>query len=156
MTRTRETVLRHYAKVRAGIAFASFCALAPSVVACDPLPRPSVSPSTEPATATMASDSEVEARLYPPEGPGWRIGEVLVKNAKLVFRDGEAPLVLRMMRSQPGVGETTVEGADDPIEVTVTWRDKSEKSVTTTTVYRLTTSPNAKQGEAVSIEASAR
>jgi hypothetical protein len=152
MTRTRESVLRHYAKVRAGIAFASVCALAPSVVACDPLPKPIVAPSTEPPTAVMASDTEVEARLYPPKGD-WRIGEVEVKNAKLLSRDGESPLVLRMARSQPGVGETTVEGADEPIQITVTWRDKATKDVQATTVFKLTTSPNAKQGESVPVAA---
>src|SRR5689334_7365331 len=101
MTRTRESVLRHYARVRAGVAIASALALAPSVVACDPAPRPAVVPSIEPATAVMASDTEVEARLYPPKG-AWRVGAVEVKNAKLSSRDGESPLVLRMARSQPG------------------------------------------------------
>lgn len=153
MTRTREKVVRHYAKVRAGLAIVSAFALAPSVVACDPLPKPSVSRSSEPATAAMASDTEVEARLYPPKGSDWRIGEVEVKNAKLVSREGESPLVLRLVRSQPGVGETTVEGADEPIEVTVTWRDKSSKSVEATAVFKLKTSPNAKQGEGVSVDA---
>jgi hypothetical protein len=154
MTRTRESVLKHYANVRAGVVLASACALAPSVVACDPMPRPAVSQSTEPATAVMASDTEVEARLYPPKGPGWRLGEVQVKNAKLASRDGASPLVLRMVRSQPGLGETTVEGADEPIEITVTWRDKSVTSVETTAIFKLTTSPNAKQGEAVPVDAS--
>jgi hypothetical protein len=152
MTRMREKVVRHYAKVRAGIAFASVCALAPSVVACEPRPLPSVSQSSEPATAAMASDTEVEARLYPPKGSDWRIGEVLVKNAKLLSRDGESPLVLRMARSQPGMGETTVEGADEPIEVTVTWVDKANKSAKATAVFKLTTSPTAKQGENVPVD----
>lgn len=150
MTRTRESVLRHYAKVRAGIAFASACALAPSVVACDPMPRPATAPAIQPATAVMASDSEVEARLHPPAGE-WRVGEVRVKNAKLVSRDGESPLVLRMVRSQPGFGETTVEGADEPIEVTVIWRERSGKGDDATSVYKVVTSPNAKQGETVPV-----
>jgi hypothetical protein len=142
--------MRHYAKLRAGLAFASACALAPSVVACDPLPKPIVVPSTEPPTAVMASDTEVEAHLYPPKGD-WRIGGVEVKNAKLVSRDGESPLILRLVRSQPGVGETTVEGAGEPIEITVTWRDKATKGAETTTAFKVATSPNAKQGETVPV-----
>ncbi len=149
MTRTRDSVLRHYATVRTGIALASVCALTPSVVACDPMPRPHVAPSTEPATAVMASDSEVEARMYPPRGE-WHVGEVRVKNARVTSRDGESPLVLRLLRSQPGFGETTVEGADEPIEVTVTWRDKTGYAEAVS-VYKVATSPNAKQGETVPI-----
>jgi hypothetical protein len=149
MTRTREKVVRHYARLRTGIAIAGAFAMAPSVVACDPAPRPAVAPSSEPASAVMASDTEVEARLYPPKGD-WRIGGVEVKNAKLTSREGESPLVLRMTRSQPGLGETTVEGADEPIEITVTWRDKATKEEATT-VFKLATSPNAKQGETVPV-----
>lgn len=150
MTRTREKVVRHYARLRTGVAIASAFAMSPSVVACDPAPRPAVAPSIEPATAVMASDTEVEARLYPPKGD-WRVGGVQVKNAKLTSRDGESPLVLRMARSQPGLGETTVEGADEPIEITVTWRDKTTKGVEATSVFSVVTSPNAKQGETVPV-----
>lgn len=151
MTRTREKVVRHYARLRTGIAIAGAFSLAPSVVACDPAPRPAVAPASEPATAVMSSDTEVEARLYPPKGSDWRIGEVEVKNAKLLSRDGESPLVLRMVRSQPGMGETTVEGADEPIEVTVTWVDKANKSAKATALFKLTTSPTAKRGENVPV-----
>lgn len=156
MTRARDRIVRHHPTIRTGLALACACAIVSSLLACDPLPsptNPALAASARPATAIMATDTEVEARLYPPSGENWRLGEVEVKNAKAVARDGDSPLLVRLVRSEPNVGETTVEGADEPIEVTVTWVDKKDKSVKATAVFKLSTSPNAKRGESVTVSA---
>lgn len=86
----------------------------------------------------------VVGRLMPPAGD-WDVNEVQVENAKLVSRDGDSPLVLRFQRSVPKMGETTVEGADEPIEVTVTYIDKKTRNKGSL-VFKIAAAPDAKAG----------
>jgi hypothetical protein len=102
------------------------CALAPAAPGCGSTPANVLSPSAEPSTASAEAEGVIAARLMPPRGD-WAPNEVEVENAKLVSRDGDSPLQLRFQRSQPKMGETTVEGADEPIRVTVTYVEKKTR-----------------------------
>lgn len=110
---------------------------------------PPLTPSSEPSTATAEDEGVISAKLIPPQGD-WKVSEVAVKNAKMISRDGDAPLVLRFERSKPKMGETTVEGADEPIEVTVIYMDKKTREKGQL-VYKIAPAPDAKPGESISV-----
>ncbi len=110
---------------------------------------PPLTPSSEPSTATAEDEGVISAKLMPPQGD-WKVSEVEVKNAKMISRDGDAPLVLRFERSKPKMGETTVEGADEPIEVTVVYMDKKTRD-NGQLVYKIAPAPDAKPGESISV-----
>lgn len=99
--------------------------LAPVALGCGP-GIPALQPSAEASTASSDEEGVVSVRLTPPDGD-WVPNEVSVENAKLVSRDGDAPLQLSVQRSKPKQGETTVEGADEPIRITVTYISKKTK-----------------------------
>lgn len=117
--------------------------------ACGGAAAPPLTPSSEPSTATAEDEGVISAKLMPPQGD-WKVSEVEVKNAKMVSRDGDAPLVLRFERSKPKMGETTVEGADEPIEVTVVYSDKKTREKGQL-VYKIAPAPDAKPGESISV-----
>ncbi|NUP11290.1 MAG: hypothetical protein HOW73_35030 [Polyangiaceae bacterium] len=96
---------------------------APTIAGCASEPKAALTASSEPSTAVLGPDSVIQVRLMPPQGE-WVVKEVEIENAKLVSRDGDAPLQLSIRRSEPKQGETTVEGADEPAAITVTYGDK--------------------------------
>lgn len=117
--------------------------------ACGGSSAPPLTPSSEASTATAEDEGVISAKLMPPQGE-WKVSEVEVKNAKMLSRDGDSPLVLRFERSKPKMGETTVEGADEPIEVTVVYTDTKTREKGQL-VYKIAPAPDAKPGESISV-----
>jgi hypothetical protein len=124
------------------------CACALTLLACGPSGR-ALQPAGEPSTASAEEEGIVSAKLSGP-GDGWKLTEVEVENAKLVSRDGDAPLALRFERSKPKQGETTVEGADEPIRVTITYVDR-KSGEQGRIVYLIDAAPDAKPGQNIPV-----
>jgi hypothetical protein len=121
---------------------------APSIVGCSSEPKVALQASTEPSTAVMGPDEIIRATLQPPQGE-WKMKEVEVVNAQLVSRDGDAPVEISMRRSKPKQGETTVEGADEPAEVTVTYADP--KGQRAKVIYRVAVPTKTDEGTSVPV-----
>ena len=124
-------------------------AVAPGLIACGPPANPPVQPSADPPTAAIGADGEIEAKLLAPQGE-WRLEGVEVDGARLISRDGDMVLQLRMKRSEPKLGETTVEGAGEPIVITVTYVDK-KSGARERAVFRLAVPEKAEQGATVPV-----
>lgn len=140
-------------KLKSAAAFALCFAFAPGLVACDPLPPPPpASPSTEASTAAVGEDGIVTVILQPPKGEWARKG-VSVDNAKIVDKSiGAAHLELQLERSKPKEGETTVEGANEPIVVTIQYALKGGDGSVRKVTYTIPAFADTKPGAAVQVD----
>ena len=118
MTRPRDRVRQHLSRLRGATLIVATVSTLPSVVACDPAPRPYIVPSADRSSAQIGDEGAVRVTIVLPAG--WKVKELRVENAKLENRGEGEPLILDLRRSQPGMGETAVLGGDEPIRLEAT------------------------------------